>query len=66
MQTWIRVLLGTPRAVASFKEHLEELVREEDTLSKVKQVDDLQFQRGKVEGIKRVLFAVTSNSNRGE
>lgn len=66
MRTWIRVIHSTAGAVEDFRAHLEALANEEDRISKAKSLEDLHYQRGKVDGIKAVLFALTANTKRGE
>lgn len=61
MSTWIRVLHSTVGAVASAKADLEALATAEDHLTKAKNLEELHYQRGKVDGIKAVLFLLTSN-----
>jgi hypothetical protein len=61
MQFWIRVLHTTAGAVEDAKQHLTQLAAEEDRLSKAKTLEELHFQRGKVEGIRAVLFLLSSD-----
>jgi hypothetical protein len=61
MRTWIRLLQSTPEAREDFLSHLAALIDAEDRVSKVHTPDDLAYQRGKVDGIRLVLFAVTAN-----
>jgi hypothetical protein len=63
MRTWIRVIHSTAGAVADFRAHLEELAHAEDSLAKAKTLEELHYQRGKVDGIKAVLFALTANKS---
>lgn len=63
-RAWIRAVLTTPGALADAKAHLDSLASEEDSLAKAKTIEELHYQRGKVAGIKAVLFALTSNSTK--
>lgn len=62
MRTWVRAITSTPGAVRDASEHLTELADAEDSLSKAKTLEELHYQRGRVDGIKSVLFLVTSST----
>lgn len=60
MNVWIEVILRTDGAKASFLEHFTELIAAENDLSKAKDLDSLNYQRGLVDGLKRIRFLITS------
>lgn len=60
MRTWIKAILGVHGALTDMREHLDALAQEEDRLSKAETTEQLHYQRGKVAGIKAVLYLVTS------
>jgi hypothetical protein len=60
VRLWIRAVLTTEGALRDAQEHLTELARAEDSLSTVTGIEKLHYQRGKVDGIKAVLFQLTS------
>lgn len=60
MRTWLRAVVATPSAAPDMKEHLTELIDAEDKLSKARTLEDLHYQRGKVDGVKLVLFALNN------
>jgi hypothetical protein len=64
MNTWIALILRTGEAKRSFLEHLTELIATENDLSKAKDLESLHFQRGLVEGLKRIRFLITSPPNK--
>jgi len=61
VRSWIRLVHSTAGGYADAKEHLESLASEEDHLTKAKTIEELHYQRGKVDGIKQVLFILTSS-----
>ena len=60
MNAWISVILHTDGIKAIFLEHLDALIAAENDLSKAKDLESLHFQRGVVEGLKRIKFLITS------
>lgn len=58
MRTWLRAIVSTPTAADDFSSYLTELIDSEDKLSKAKTLEDLHYQRGKVEGLKMLQFAL--------
>lgn len=58
MRTWLRAIVTTPTAISDFEDHLTKLIEEEDKLSKADNIEKLHYQRGKVDGLKSVLFAL--------
>lgn len=58
MRTWLRAIVSTPTAADDFLSHLTELIDSEDKLSKAPTAEALYYQRGKVDGLKTVLFAL--------
>lgn len=64
MNTWVRLILTTAGAFEDFRAHMNELMKAEDSLSKAKTVEELHYQRGKVDGMRAVLFLVTGNAKK--
>lgn len=63
MRHWQRVLLTNDGALRDAKDHLTALATAEDSLSKAKSLEDLHYQRGLVDGIRKVLFLITSTTD---
>lgn len=57
---WLALVLRTDGALADFKAHLSEMIREEDSLSKAPDAEKLYYQRGKVDALRGLLFLVSS------
>jgi hypothetical protein len=55
---WIRVLQTTPGALADFSAYMQRWLDTEDRLSKANTVEELHYQRGKIDAIRSILFAV--------
>jgi len=60
MNAWISVILHTDGVKANFLEHLDALIDAENDLSKAKDLDSLNYQRGLVDGLKRIKFLITT------
>lgn len=54
---WVSVIRS--EVLAEFKHDLEVMAAAEDSLSKARDLEALHYQRGKVAGIRAVLFRVT-------
>lgn len=65
MRTWLRVLLSTDGAVADAVEHLTALADAEDKLTKATSLETLHYQRGLVDGIRKVLFLLKPPQTKG-
>lgn len=55
---WVDVIRS--EVLAEFKADLEQMAAAEDSLTKAGTLEQLHYQRGKIDGIKAVLFRVTS------
>jgi hypothetical protein len=60
VNTWINVILHTAGAKAAMLEHLDELIAAENDLSKATDLEKLHYQRGIVEGLKKIKFLLTN------
>jgi hypothetical protein len=60
MRLWIKVLRENDAALADFLDHLTTTIRAEDSLARVQTLDELHRQRGKVEALRWMVFAVTN------
>ncbi len=64
MNAWISVILHTDGVKAVFLEHFDALIAAENDLSKAKDLDSLNYQRGLVDGLKRIKFLITNPPKR--